>query len=63
LLQKVLTTARDAGAGLEVAVVAGATAAAKHPELGDGHGTALTNFRLIANAVVKTDEAVSQMAS
>lgn len=49
--------------GFEVAVVAHATAAAKHPELGDGYETALTNYRFMANAVVKTGEAVSQMVS
>jgi nicotinamidase-related amidase len=30
--------------GFEVAVVKDATAAAQHPELGDGYATALTNF-------------------
>jgi nicotinamidase-related amidase len=49
--------------GFEVAVAIDATAAAKHPELGDGYETALTNFRFIANEVVKTDEAVAKMAS
>jgi nicotinamidase-related amidase len=47
--------------GFEVAVVADATAAAIHPELGDGYQTALTNFRFIANAVMSTEEAVSAM--
>lgn len=45
--------------GFEVAVVADATAAAQHPEMGDGYAAALTNFRYIAGAVLSTDEAVS----
>ena len=49
--------------GFEVAVVADATAAANHPELGDGYQTALTNFRFMANAVVNTEETVSAMAA
>ena len=36
--------------GFEVSVVKDATAAGKHPELGDGYATALTNFGFIANA-------------
>jgi nicotinamidase-related amidase len=44
--------------GFEVAVVKDATAAAKHPELGDGYATALTNFGFIANDVVTTEDAV-----
>jgi nicotinamidase-related amidase len=47
--------------GFEVAVVADATAAAQHPELGDGYQAALTNFRFIASGVLSTDEAVSAM--
>jgi nicotinamidase-related amidase len=47
--------------GFEVAVVADATAAAIHPELGDGYQTALTNFRFMANALMSTEEAVSAM--
>jgi hypothetical protein len=43
--------------------VADATAAAIHPELGDGYKTALTNFGFIANAVVSTDEVVAEIAS
>lgn len=49
--------------GFEVAVVADATAAAKHPVLGDGYETALTNFRFIAGAVLSTDEVLAAMAS
>ena len=47
--------------GFEVTVVADATAAAIHPELGDGYQSALTNFRFIANAVMSTEEAVAAM--
>ena len=49
--------------GFEVSVVSDATAAALHPELGDGYEAALTNFRFLANAVVTTEEAVSGMDS
>ncbi len=47
--------------GFEVAVVKDATAAARHPELGDGYQAALINFAYIANAVLSTDEAVRDM--
>ena len=47
--------------GFDVTVVADATAAAVHPELGDGYQSALTNFRYIANAVMSTEEAVAAM--
>lgn len=49
--------------GFEVAVVSDATAAAQHPELGDGYQAALTNFRFMAESVVTTDEAVAKMAA
>ena len=49
--------------GFEVTVVSDATAAAKHPELGDGYATALTNFGFIANGVVTTNEAVKAFAA
>jgi nicotinamidase-related amidase len=49
--------------GFEVAVVADATAAAIHPELGDGYKTALTNFGFIANAVLSTDEVLAEITS
>jgi nicotinamidase-related amidase len=49
--------------GFEVAVVSDATAAAQHPELGDGYQAALTNFRFMAEAVITTDEAVEQMTA
>jgi nicotinamidase-related amidase len=45
----------------EVAVVKDATAAAQHPQLGDGYATALTNFGFIANAVVTTGEVTEAM--
>ena len=47
--------------GFEVAVVKDATAAAQHPELGDGYAAALVNFGFIASAVLSTEEAVGQM--
>ncbi|MEO9572978.1 MAG: isochorismatase family protein [Tateyamaria sp.] len=46
--------------GFEVAVVRDATAGAKVPE-GDGYLAALINFRMIANAVWWTDEAVTRI--
>ena len=48
--------------GFEVAMVADATAAAIHPELGDGYKSALTNYGFMANAVLSTDEALAGMA-
>ncbi len=47
--------------GFEVAVVKDATAGARHPELGDGYQAALVNFGYIANAVLSTDEVVTDM--
>jgi nicotinamidase-related amidase len=47
--------------GFEVAVVKDATAAAQHPELGDGYATALTNFGFLASSVLTTDEAVEKL--
>ncbi len=44
--------------GFEVTVVKDATAAAIHPELGNGYDAALVNFGFMANAVVTTAEAV-----
>jgi len=49
--------------GFEVAVVKDATAAARHPELGDGYNAALVNFGFMANAVLTTDEAVRAMTT
>lgn len=48
--------------GFEVAVVRDATAGAKVPE-GDGYLASLINFRMIANAVWSTDEAVSTIGA
>lgn len=48
--------------GFEVAVVRDATAGAKVPE-GDGYLAALINFRMIANAVWWTDEAVERIGN
>lgn len=46
--------------GFEVAVVRDATAGAKIPE-GDGYLAALINFRMMANAVWTTDQAIQHM--
>lgn len=48
--------------GFEVAVVADATAAAQHPELGDGYEAALINFNYIAGAVLTTEDAAQELA-
>src|SRR5438270_771466 len=47
--------------GFEVAVVKDATAAPRHPELGDGYRAAVVNYHFIANAVLTTSEAVNAM--
>ena len=47
--------------GFEVTVVSDATAAARHPELGDGYKAALVNFGFMANGVVTTEQAVAAM--
>lgn len=49
--------------GFDVAVVKDATAAAKHPQLGDGYQTALVNFGFIASEVLTTEDAVAAMTS
>lgn len=49
--------------GFDVAVVSDATAAAQHPDLGDGYAAALINFNYIAGAVLTTDDAVASLAS
>jgi len=49
--------------GFEVAVVKDATAAAIHPDLGDGYQTALVNFGFLAGAVLDTDEATAGMTA
>lgn len=43
-------------------MVADATAAAQHPEMGDGYAAALTNSRCVAGAVLTTDETVKALA-
>jgi nicotinamidase-related amidase len=48
--------------GFEVAMVKDATAAPRHPKLGDGYKAAVINFGFLANAVLTTDEAVKAMA-
>jgi nicotinamidase-related amidase len=47
--------------GFEVAVVKDATAAPRHPKLGDGYKAAVINYGFLANAVLTTDEAVKSM--
>ncbi len=47
--------------GFDVTVVKDATAAAQHPELGDGYEAACVNFGFMANAVVTTAEAVERL--
>ncbi|WP_241992261.1 hypothetical protein [Cryobacterium lyxosi] len=46
-----------------MAVVADATAAAQHPELGDGYAAALTNFNYIAGVVLTTERAIEMLES
>ncbi|MGI9584664.1 MAG: cysteine hydrolase [Acidimicrobiia bacterium] len=48
--------------GFEVHVVTDATAAARHPELGDGYEAALVNFRYVASGVSTTDEALASLS-
>ena len=48
--------------GFEVAVVSDATAAAIVPN-NDGYAAAMTNFRMIANTVWTTDQAVANIKS
>jgi nicotinamidase-related amidase len=48
--------------GFEVVVVKDATAAANHPELGDGYQAALVNFGYLASAVLATEEAAGSLA-
>ena len=47
--------------GFEVAVVKDATAAPRHPQLGDGYQAAVVNYHFIADAVLTTDEALEAM--
>ena len=48
--------------GFEVAVVSDATAAAIHPELGNGYDAAMTNFGFLAGAVLSTEDVLSQLS-
>lgn len=47
--------------GFEVAVVKDATAAPRHPQLGDGYTAAVINFGFMANEVLTADDAVTAM--
>ncbi|HUN80874.1 MAG TPA: isochorismatase family protein, partial [Phycisphaerae bacterium] len=47
--------------GFEVAVVKDATAAPRHPEIGDGYKAAIINYSFLANAVLTTADAVEAM--
>ena len=47
--------------GFEVAMVKDATAAPRHPKLGDGYKAAVVNYGFIANAVLSTDEVVQAL--
>jgi nicotinamidase-related amidase len=48
--------------GFEVAVVKDATAAPRHPQLGDGYKAAVVNYNFIANTVLTTDDAVKALS-
>jgi len=48
--------------GFEVAVVKDATAAPRHPQLGDGYKAAVVNYGFLANAVLTTAEAAKAMS-
>ncbi len=47
--------------GFEVGVIKDATAAARHPELGDGYAAALINFGFLASAVLTTEETIDSV--
>ncbi|HJZ54381.1 MAG TPA: cysteine hydrolase [Gemmataceae bacterium] len=47
--------------GFEVTVVKDATAAPRHPSIGDGYTAAVINYGFLANAVLTTDDAVKAM--
>jgi nicotinamidase-related amidase len=49
--------------GFEVTIVSDATAAANHPELGDGYAAAITNFKYLAGEVITTADAVAALKS
>jgi nicotinamidase-related amidase len=48
--------------GFDVTVVKDATAAAQHPELGDGYAAAVVNFGFIASRVLDTSAAVAEIS-
>ena len=47
--------------GFEVAVVKDATAAPRHPQIGDGYKAAVVNYGFLANAVLTAEETVKAM--
>lgn len=47
--------------GFDVTVVKDATAAPRHPEIGDGYKAALINYGFLANAVLSTNEVVNSV--
>ena len=47
--------------GFHVTVVKDATAAPRHPEIGDGYKAALINYGFLANAVLSTNEVVNSL--
>ncbi len=47
--------------GFKVIVISDATAAAQHPDMGDGYEAAMINFRYIANEVMTTSEIIDNM--
>jgi nicotinamidase-related amidase len=49
--------------GFAVSVIKDATAAAKHPDLGDGYAAAMTNFGFLAESVITTRDAVKALLS
>jgi len=49
--------------GFEVAVVKDATAAPRHPELGDGYKAAIVNYGFLANEVLTTKEVLGRLGS
>lgn len=49
--------------GFAVSVIKDATAAARHPELGDGYAAAMTNFGFLAESVVTTGSVVEALRS
>ena len=49
--------------GFDVVVVKDATAAAQHPDLGDGYAAALVNFGYLAGAVLTTAEVVATLGA